>query len=258
MAIADEEGVRLNVMLDSGAFTVWNSGGEVVLEDLMLHYEDMIERFGDRHDLVLIALDKIPGEKGRIPGKDEVARAVDVSIENYHVMRKRLTRPVLPVFHAGEDLWVRDEYLRHTDYIAFGISQALTPEARLEAAMEMQKPGVRIHGLATTSTRMMRHIDWHSVDSSTWAMAAAMGNILWHTPWGIRQISVSNESPRRYTRGRHVFNMTERPAFEAAFNAAGFTLDELAASHDKRREWNVLALKGYDPEKNILPVKGLF
>lgn len=258
MAVADEDGVRLDVMLDSGAFTVWNSGGEVSMDDLMHHYEDLVERFGDRHNIVLISLDKIPGERGRIPSKEEVAKAVETSIANYHVMRARLPRPVLPVYHAGEEPWVLDEYTRCTDYVAFGISQTLSSKARLEAAMRMQRPGLKVHGLATTSTRMMRHVDWYSVDSSTWAMAAAMGNILWHTPWGIRQVSVSNESPRRYEAGRHVANMTERPQFEAAFKAAGFSLEELAESHDKRREWNVVALKGYDPAKNILPVEGFF
>lgn len=258
LTAADERGQRVRMMIDSGAFTVWNAGGEVELQALIAYVESMVEAYGERHDIVCIALDKIPGAKGAPPTPDDIERAVETSVSNYHKMRQVLPVPVIPVYHTGEAQWVLDEYRKHTDYVAFGMSQDWSNRARLNWAMANQKPGLKIHGLAATSTEMLVGVDWYSVDSATWAMAAAMGHLVMETARGIRQISISSESTRLKIDSKHIDNMPEREAIYELIRSKGYDVEQLRIDSKQRQLFNLEAFATYRPEKRPVIVQELF
>lgn len=256
---ADAAGVRVRAMIDSGAFTVWNAGGQVSRDALCQHIVRIHERFGARHEIVAIALDKIPGARGRAPTPDEIAAAVEESIANYDFMRAAMPVPILPVYHTGEDRAVLERYMRTADWVAFGMSQDWSGKERLRWAAGAIPAGVRVHGLAATSTAMMEQVPWYSVDSATWAMAAAMGHLVINTARGLRQITISAEAPRLKDEGAHIFNMAERPRIEAMIRARGYDPDVLAVDSVERQAWNIETFATYQPRRVALaaPV-GLF
>ena len=91
------------ILLDSGAFTAWNKGDEVSVDEVLGKYSRFIEGAGSLFDEIwMINLDKIPGERGRDPTLAELKEAVEVSDRNFEILVKEFGNHVLPVFHQGE------------------------------------------------------------------------------------------------------------------------------------------------------------
>ena len=62
----------IEFIIDSGAFTVWNTGGTINREELLAFYRAIKQLKPNAH---FINLDSIPGKKGQKPSKEEVKRA---------------------------------------------------------------------------------------------------------------------------------------------------------------------------------------
>lgn len=241
---ADGMGKRCRIMMDSGAFTAWNAGRPVVLEELMAYNKKVLAQFGERHDFVFISLDVIPGERGQVPTAEDIASAVDRSYQNFLVMQQEFKgHYVLPVYHSGEDPSLRNAYLQLTDYICLSMNQDWSERDRLQWAKRSAIPGFRYHGLAATGNRMATEVAWYSVDSSSWVTVGSMGNILWpggdHT---FKLLAVSKNSPARHDMGYHVNNLApiERDRVLQAIADAGFDFERLCVDYRERWRWNVL------------------
>ena len=241
---ADRMNVRTRCIIDSGAFTAWSVGKPVQLKDLMDHNDWLIRTYGDRHELIFIALDVIPGERGRFATSDEIHRAVEISIDNFKTMQQHYPKNyVLPVFHSGEDFSLRDLYLSMTDYICLSMDQGMSEGERLEWAKRAAVPGFKYHGLAATGNRMVTEVDWHSVDSSSWVTVGSMGGILWPQEGNrLRSLSISVESPQRHEVGKHYMTLTEieRKEADRFIEHYGFTAKRLATVPYARWKWNSL------------------
>lgn len=240
---ANEMGKRCRMIIDSGAFTAWSIGKPVQLPDLIRYQDDLLKRYGDKHDFLFISLDVIPGEKGRAATSGEIDKAVVQSYDNFCTMQEHQRgHYVLPVYHSGEDPSLRDKYLARTDYICLSMDQGMAEQSRLAWAKRAAVPGYKYHGLAATGNNMVTQVDWYSVDSSSWVTVAAMGSILWPTPAGrFRVLAVSDTSPSRHNRGEHILSITqeERIAVEAYIRSLGFDPDRLRLEHAHRWEWNI-------------------
>lgn len=158
--------------LDSGAFTVWRQGRAI---DLAAYVE-----FIKRHEHLLagyIALDVIPGEPGRMPTEEEAKIATDKTMANLDLMRVAGLKPI-PVYHEGEPIEVLDEYVRQGhDLIALGGTASRGRPEMVDWLLPLFErfPEQKFHGLAMTQARIIRHLPFYSVDSTSWLNFARYG-----------------------------------------------------------------------------------
>lgn len=241
LAIASSMDKRATLLVDSGAFTSWSIGKPVQLADLLAYNDKLIKQYGHLHDLLFIALDVIPGERGRGATSGEIHKAVEQSYDNFLTMQQHYKHHrVLPVFHSGEDFSLRDAYLRLTDYICLSMNQDMSERNRVEWALRAAAPGYRYHGLAATGNRMVTEIPWYSVDSSSWLTVSNMGNILWPSNGRFRTLAVSKESPDRHVAGAHYLTLTpmERASVDKLLGQYGYTFETLSEHYEPRRKFN--------------------
>lgn len=239
---ADQLGIRCNIMMDSGAFTAWNAGRPVVLRELMEYNVKVLNTYGARHNFVFIALDVIPGERGRENTAADYAQAIDVSKDNFNTMQQHFKGwTVMPVYHSGEDVALRNHYMKLTDYICLSMNQDYSEQNRLEWAKRAAIDGYRYHGLAATGNKMVSQIGWYSVDSSSWVTVGSMGSILWPNGPELRVLAVSENSPSRHDRGQHIKTITpvEYEMVCDYIRRAGFDPETLAKEYRERWRWNI-------------------
>jgi len=178
------------IMLDSGAFTDWGKGRSSAVSDVVRSYQDFFNLAADLFDEVfLINLDAIPGAKGRDPTPDQLKRAVEVSDENFEILKAAFPNNyVLPVFHQGEHHARLDEVVAMADgYICLSPNNDEPQKAREEWALfyNTYAHGTQCHGLATTGNRMMRISGLYSGDSTSWKTHGGNGaiDVRFDTAW---------------------------------------------------------------------------
>lgn len=172
-----------HIMLDSGAFTAWNSGGHVSLDQVKRVYADFLDRADGLFDEVwLINLDEIPGAGGREATPEEKARAMEVSDANLAALRAEFGDCVLPVFHQGESKDRFIEILQQSKgYICLSPQNGLPEDRRwrwtklASSALYDLEFDVRTHGLATTGNEMIRRALLYSGDSAAWRQHGGFG-----------------------------------------------------------------------------------
>lgn len=258
LQFADSIGKRAHLMIDSGAFTAWNSGKPVTLDELLYYDQYLVKNFGDRHDFVFISLDVIPGDRGRAPTPEEMQAGMDVSYTNYQSMQEAIPFPVLPVYHSGEPIELRDAYLRLTDYICLSMNQTLSEKNRVQWARNAFKLGAKMHGLAATGNKMLTQVDWYSVDSSGWLMVAGMGSILMPHDGGVRVLAISKESPSRQTPNGHYTTLLNQSPIDKAVADRGFNIEKLQTDYITRMLWNIEMWIEHPWVKDPVPGHGLF
>jgi len=158
-------------LLDSGAFSAWNSGRTINLNQYIAYAKDFIARHrGVIDHIYVVNLDVIPGEQGIKPTKHEVEDAARQGWENMIAFEKAGLTPV-HIFHQGEDFkWLERISARHR-YI--GISP--NNDAGLKSKFLWMKKVFSIiqarnmtHGFAVTARKLMLSFPWYSVDSTSW------------------------------------------------------------------------------------------
>ncbi len=137
-------------VMDSGAFSAFNNGKEIDLDDYERTLkDDGIEKY--------FSLDAI-GDAGR-------------SYDNYMELRSRGLDPI-PTFHINTDIEYLYKYLDETDHISIGgmVGGQFTDENLLKIwhAILTRNPEAKIHGLGVSNYQVAIKYPWHSIDSSTW------------------------------------------------------------------------------------------
>ena len=170
------------LIIDSGAFSVWNMGGTLDLGE----YITFLKKFEKDHrskfaDVWYVNLDVIPGSKdSKSISQDEIIAAADAGFENYLKMKNEFDN-VIHVFHQGEDIPVLDRLLAtNPAYIGVSPSNAVMTNPRklwLDEAYKHIPSHVKTHGFAVTSIDLMRSYDWYSVDSTSWFMIGMYGKL---------------------------------------------------------------------------------
>lgn len=150
--------VKNNVIIDSGAFTIWNKGGEVDIDA----YRDFC--LTKPQYWSFISLDVIP--KTGATQKD-IDICCEKGYENYLYLSKYI-KNLMPVYHYGDKMkWLRT-YMDHTDYI--GISPAndtheKVKRAFLKTCFDVTKADVKTHGLGYSSFEGLTMFPFYSIDS---------------------------------------------------------------------------------------------
>jgi hypothetical protein len=155
------------LMLDSGAFTIWNSGGQVELETLVR--ESKKPRWTES-----VSLDVIGDWRGT------QANAIKM---------RALGSPAMPVFHMGDPWELLTFYCSNWPKVGLGGMVGLNVRHVadwLDGVFARAWPH-RYHSFGMTNPRLLLRYPFHSADSSTWCSLGRFGTVIgWED--GINQV----------------------------------------------------------------------
>jgi hypothetical protein len=175
--------VSKRMMLDSGAFSVWNKGHTIDLEE----YIAFCVAHPDTS--YFVNLDVIPGKVNQKRSLTKLAceEACAGGWANYQRMLKDLPKDkVVPVYHQNDDVRWLGRYLDFgTPYIGISPANDSTTREKLNWMKPLRRllfdgagrPVVKTHGFAVTARALLGAWHWHSVDSASWKQTASWGGI---------------------------------------------------------------------------------
>jgi len=158
------------IMIDSGAFSAWNSGKEINLDA----YIDYCKKLPE--EVYKINLDVIPKTGS---SQEEKLRCIERGFENYLKM-KSIIKNVLPVHHYGEDIMWAKRMLQETDYIC--ISPANDTHENVKREYFNYVFGnindiPKVHVLGYSSVEGLEMYPFHSVDSISYKKSQMFGGV---------------------------------------------------------------------------------
>ena len=171
----------VKVMLDSGAFSAWNRGEELDLQeyiDYVHEHKHLIHSY--------VNMDVIPAGLGVTRTKAGLEEAAARSYENLQVIKKAGLSPI-PVFHQGEDpKWLYRMLEDGETYIGVSSEKDLQYDAKrrwLDTIFSILtdakgRPLIKTHGFGITKSSLLRRYPWTTVDSATWSLTPGFGTIL--------------------------------------------------------------------------------
>lgn len=224
------------IFLDSGAFSAWNKGSEIKLEEYCeFVYYNMDIIYKDGNTFMIAGLDSIG---------DPLKTYQNLKLmESYGIY-------TIPCFHLGEDERYLQYYLENYEYISIG-GMVGTPAKQLIPWLNRiwgqyllnsnGEPKVKIHAFGITSFDIMWMYPWYSVDSSTWIQAASFGMIM-TAEYG--NISVSAKSPSAKNFKQHFCNISKTEQdhlLDILITKKGFDIERLSESYQSRVAYNLAA-----------------
>lgn len=171
------------LMIDSGAFSAWNSGLGVDLEklgDLYCSLNDWL--VGRVDEWYFVNLDSIPGKPGQRPTRSQLEESGRVGWSNMEYLQSR-GLPVIHIFHQHEPWDLLSRIAGNSPYIGLSPANDLGEPSRVAWArdcfehLDKLGPMVRCHGFATTGGKMIRAGPWYSVDSASWKSPLIYGRV---------------------------------------------------------------------------------
>jgi hypothetical protein len=175
-----------HIMIDSGAFSVWNKRKTIDLDDYIIYCLKYVDSIS-----YVVNLDVIPGKPGQRPSKEEVERSATAGYRNYQTMiRKGIPKEkLIHVFHQGENFKWLEKMVREMDYIGLSPANDRSTKAKMEWLKECMpyvtdsdgRPTIRFHGFGVGSIKMIRMFPFYSVDSTAWGRDAQYKCI--NIPW---------------------------------------------------------------------------
>jgi hypothetical protein len=161
-----EYGNRLDVFVDSGAFSALNAGASITVEDYCAWLRDNAESVN-----FAAALDVIGDYKATRANADAMQSAVGAVCK------------VLPTFHVGSPWSELESLCKEYDFVALGGAVAVSRRLKamtqwlVQAMRISQEHGVVNHGFGLTRDPFPGLLPFYSVDSSYWKYGK-MGGVL--------------------------------------------------------------------------------
>lgn len=150
------QGMRFrNWALDSGAYTAWNIGKEVNLDEYISFCKQIKQ--SDSTLAEIIALDVIGSAKG--------------SLQNSLKM-KHAGVDAMPVFHIGDDFGILNEYLAGWDKVGLScrFGEPLKQSRKFYDKCFAAGWPKKFHSFGWVSENMLFNYPFHSSDASSWAL----------------------------------------------------------------------------------------
>lgn len=156
----------MDFFLDSGAFSAYTKGVEIDIKEycnFIKEHQDIITHYA--------VLDVIGSAEG--------------TLKNQRFMEEQGLHPI-PCYHYGEDTKYLEYYVENYDYVAIGGMVPVSTKDLLpwldsifakHICDDNGYPRCKIHGFGLTTISLMVRYPWYSVDSTTWALASAFGEI---------------------------------------------------------------------------------
>lgn len=149
----------VSIMIDSGAFSLWNSG---VTIDINKYLDACLQV--KKSDYIYVSLDVIPTTNS---SKIEIQKCADKGFENYLFLKQHLPN-VLPVFHYGEHFDNLKRYMEYTDYIGISPANDTSPtikEQYIKKCMYYTGITIKTHAFGFSNLRVLRKYPVYSCDS---------------------------------------------------------------------------------------------
>ncbi len=158
------------LIVDSGAFTVWNQDDEPIsLEHYISFCKELTQ--SAKCPVTFMSLDVIPGSKTDGPTPDQSAAACQEGWDNYKTMRAAGVNAV-PTFHEFDDFDWLFQMLNHTDHIAVSPRKSgVSREQKLEWLGKLfSAVGIdtKVHGLGIANSEAVESFPFYSVDNRAW------------------------------------------------------------------------------------------
>jgi hypothetical protein len=155
------------VIIDSGAFSVWNKGGKIDIDA----YKAFCLKLNP--SWIKISLDVIP-ETGS--SKADIEKCCQQGYENYLYLKQHIPN-LMPVYHYGDDISYLKKFMDHTDYI--GVSPANDTHENikrifLDSVFRITRDKVKTHGLGYSSFEGLYLYPFYSVDSISYKRLMAI------------------------------------------------------------------------------------
>ena len=208
---------KVDLFLDSGAFSAWTQGIEINIYEyieFIKQHKDIIEVYAN--------LDVIAQENGA----ENKRQSAEKTLENQKIMESAGLSP-LPVFHLGEPFKYLKYYVSNYEYVGLG-GMVRVPKPTLVPWLnkcfgdficdKKGIPKVKIHGFGLTSLLLMIEYPWYSVDSTSWVVHSRLGSICiprykdgkWIYNENSWNIVVSSKSPSSKEVGKHIDTLSPR------------------------------------------------
>ena len=230
-----------DLFLDSGAFTAFTMKKIIEPVDYAQFVHENCHKF-----TTISSLDDIGNAQGSYDKLKEL---------------EKLGVKVQPVYHAREDeKWLLKYIDEGYDYIFIG---GMVPETtgwlmnwlddlfdRILCNLD-GTARVKLHGFGLTDQQLMFRYPWHSVDSTSWLFTGSFGNCVFMTPWGLKKIVFSTDSPAaKNENAPYYFNMSkvEQGQVDGWLERFGVTAKECSEHYSHR---NVVNSKTFE-EMEIL------
>ena len=254
---AQKEGRDSFGIVDSGAFTVWRSGGKISVTEYASRLKVLLECFD-----IAANLDVIPGTQGvaaRDITKAMTEEAASAGWKNYVYLRDYTKQHhsgerIMPIYHQGESLdWLKKMVDAGCTYIGISPSNDYHTNQRMHWLDDVfdylsslpQMP--KTHGYAVTSPVLMKTYPWFSVDSASWIHKGGMGLV--STPFGDFTFSDRTEVMDKVKPLPP--QLTER--VENYFAQHDITIKQLKASYRKRWQANAIHMLGLENNHEYRP-----
>jgi hypothetical protein len=196
--LMDKDPSTFRLIVDSGAFTAWNTGKHISMED----YCKFLKTIPSHWEYKAVQLD--------VYGNPEQ------TYTNYLRMLDAGYKDVMPVFTRGDTVERLEEFYSYTDYIMFGgIAIGGENKNYVKWFCEVNKSR-HAHWLGFVNVPFIKHYKPYSVDSSSAYSAQRFGNLQYYV--GAGQLKTINRK-----------DCAKRPP-QSAINylmKSGFTLKEI-------------------------------
>jgi len=259
-------------IVDSGAFTVWNKGGVINVEDYINKLLELMDHFD-----VAANLDVIPGKKGMAARDYTPAiteKAANEGWNNYIRITHCLEEVeidgkgrVMPIYHQGESMdWLKKMVGHGCSYIGISPSNDYATSQRehwlddvfdyIRSLSVMPKT----HGYAVTSPRLMKQYPWFSVDSASWVQQGGYGTV--NTPFGVITLtdrkSIMGKADSMDGRD---WTPEMKSRVSEYFTSIGLDMETVKTSHHERWKANAIYMLNLEKQMQFKPrpkAEGLF
>lgn len=183
-----------NIIIDSGAFSAWNKGSEVNLNQYIEYCKQAIHDAEKLNKKVFIVnLDVIPGKKGETASLNKIRKEDNLSVidqaakEGYrNLLRMKkggINNTIIHVFHQGETWEHLERMCEKTNYIGISPANDMSVQSRKDWMrsvfdyMYYHNINVDTHGFAVWMPSVLKEFPFTSCDAATWRILAAWGGI---------------------------------------------------------------------------------
>ncbi|AGF91618.1 putative queuosine tRNA-ribosyltransferase [Cellulophaga phage phi47:1] len=161
------------IIIDSGAFSVWNKGGSIDIDEYLEFCKSLPEEW------TYINLDVIP-ETGS--SQEDIDKCCEQGYENYLYLKQHL-KNVMPVYHYGDNIKWLHKFVETSDYI--GISPANDTHEYVKRkflceVFDVLKDNVKTHALGYSSFDGLKMFPFYSVDSISFKKSKINGTQFWN------------------------------------------------------------------------------
>lgn len=172
------QGIDINLLIDSGAYSVWNSGKTIDIDEY-IKFIDKAKTI-TKQQTYFVNLDVIPHIKGTVPTQEQIVTAAKKGMENYHYIKSK-GHITMNVYHQFEGLELLREIIRDTNDLNYiGIAPAKDKSfeekcAFLAEVLSEIKDSVKTHLLGITAKEILEMFPSFSADSSSWVNVSRFG-----------------------------------------------------------------------------------